>query len=54
MERGNILLKLGKIDEAVEDYENLVCSNIIIILIFVVMFWSPHRQQMVIRMGRNS
>ena len=28
MERGNILLKLGRIEEAVRDYENLVCSNI--------------------------
>ena len=28
MERGNILLKLGKIDEAVEDYESLVCREI--------------------------
>ena len=27
MERGNILLKLGKIDEAMEDYESLVCTN---------------------------
>lgn len=28
MERGNILLKLGKVDEAIQDYESLVCSNI--------------------------
>lgn len=27
MERGNILLKLGKIDEAVEDYENLAADG---------------------------
>ena len=33
MERGNILLKLGKIDEAIHDYESLVCNNIIVLLI---------------------
>ena len=53
MERGNILLKLGKIDEAIQDYESLVCKQHDI-LILMMTIWSSYRQQMVIRMVRNS
>ena len=28
MERGNILLKLGKLNEAIQDYENLVSGEL--------------------------
>ena len=36
MERGNILLKLGKLIEAIQDYENLV-SDDMMVLIFMMM-----------------
>lgn len=51
MERGNILLKLGKIDEAMEDYESLVCTNMQYNDIYKLI---PHRQQMAIKRARNN